>query len=329
MVDLDAARGAPTPGRRRSARRLERALLGAHRRGVRARPHRREPGRGPDLRLHAARSRRQDPDGLLLAVRDGEPRRDEGPVRPRLRERRRLGPARDRDPVARAHEPQPLPGGRDRLALPEPPRLAGGDGDRQDARLVRRSSTGWRRGWGGKLVEVPVGFKWFVPGLLDGTMGFGGEESAGASFLRRDGTVWTTDKDGIVMDLLALEMRARSRQGPGRAVPRARRRARRAGLRARRRAGDPGGEGRPQEALAGGGPRHRRWPASPSSRGSPARPATARRSAGSRWSPPNGLVRRAPVRDRGRLQDLRGELSRRGATSAGSSTRRRRSSPPR
>ncbi len=68
---------------------------------------------------------------------------------------------------------------------------------------------------GRTLVEVPVGFKWFVPGLLDGTMGFGGEESAGASFLRRDGTVWTTDKDGIVMDLLAIELRARTGKDPG------------------------------------------------------------------------------------------------------------------
>ena len=64
------------------------------------------------------------------------------------------------------------------------------------------------------LVEVPVGFKWFVPGLLDGSLGFGGEESAGASFLRRDGTVWTTDKDGIVMDLLAAEMLARTGRDP-------------------------------------------------------------------------------------------------------------------
>jgi phosphoglucomutase len=68
---------------------------------------------------------------------------------------------------------------------------------------------------GRRLVEVPVGFKWFVPGLLDGSLGFGGEESAGASFLRRDGTVWTTDKDGIVMDLLALEIRARAGKDPG------------------------------------------------------------------------------------------------------------------
>ena len=58
------------------------------------------------------------------------------------------------------------------------------------------------------LVEVPVGFKWFVPGLIDGAVGFGGEESAGASFLRTDGTVWSTDKDGLIMDLLAAEITA-------------------------------------------------------------------------------------------------------------------------
>jgi phosphoglucomutase len=67
-----------------------------------------------------------------------------------------------------------------------------------------------------KLVEVPVGFKWFVDGLLDGSFGFGGEESAGASFLRFDGTVWTSDKDGIIMDLLAAEITARTGKDPGR-----------------------------------------------------------------------------------------------------------------
>lgn len=61
---------------------------------------------------------------------------------------------------------------------------------------------------GRKLVEVPVGFKWFVPGLVDGSVGFGGEESAGASFLRHNGTVWSTDKDGIILDLLASEITA-------------------------------------------------------------------------------------------------------------------------
>jgi phosphoglucomutase len=68
---------------------------------------------------------------------------------------------------------------------------------------------------GRQLSEVPVGFKWFVPGLVDGSMGFGGEESAGASFLRKDGTVWTTDKDGIIMDLLAAEITATTGKDPG------------------------------------------------------------------------------------------------------------------
>ncbi|MFP4072023.1 MAG: phosphoglucomutase (alpha-D-glucose-1,6-bisphosphate-dependent) [Desulfovibrionales bacterium] len=67
---------------------------------------------------------------------------------------------------------------------------------------------------GRKLCEVPVGFKWFVDGLLDGSFGFGGEESAGASFLRKDGTVWTTDKDGIIMNLLAAEMTAKTGRDP-------------------------------------------------------------------------------------------------------------------
>jgi phosphoglucomutase len=61
---------------------------------------------------------------------------------------------------------------------------------------------------GRKLIEVPVGFKWFVPGLIDGSVGFGGEESAGASFLRRDGNAWSTDKDGLILALLASEITA-------------------------------------------------------------------------------------------------------------------------
>ena len=73
---------------------------------------------------------------------------------------------------------------------------------------------------GRKLVEVPVGFKWFSAGLLDGSLGFGGEESAGASFLRRDGSVWTTDKDGPVPGLLAAEITARTKQDPGEAYDR-------------------------------------------------------------------------------------------------------------
>ena len=68
---------------------------------------------------------------------------------------------------------------------------------------------------GRRLCEVPVGFKWFVPGLFDGSFCFGGEESAGASFLRRDGTVWATDKDGPIMNLLAAEITARTGKDPG------------------------------------------------------------------------------------------------------------------
>jgi phosphoglucomutase len=69
-------------------------------------------------------------------------------------------------------------------------------------------------GLGRRLVEVPVGFKWFVPGLLDGSVGFGGEESAGASFLRHDGSVWTTDKDGVLLALLASEIQAVTGRSP-------------------------------------------------------------------------------------------------------------------
>ncbi|MDO5495342.1 MAG: phosphoglucomutase (alpha-D-glucose-1,6-bisphosphate-dependent) [bacterium] len=76
--------------------------------------------------------------------------------------------------------------------------------------LIDRVATGMGR----TMVEVPVGFKWFVPGLLDGSFGFGGEESAGASFLRQDGTVWTTDKDGIILALLASEILAVTGKSP-------------------------------------------------------------------------------------------------------------------
>jgi len=97
-----------------------------------------------------------------------------------------------------------------------------------------RSRTGWRKdaaigktlvsssmidrvgaALGRRVAEVPVGFKWFVPGLVDGSFGFGGEESAGASFLRKDGTVWTTDKDGLILCLLAAEITAVTGKDPG------------------------------------------------------------------------------------------------------------------
>ena len=70
-------------------------------------------------------------------------------------------------------------------------------------------------GMGRRLIETPVGFKWFAPGLLDGSICFGGEESAGGSFLRKDGTVWVTDKDGILLNLLSAEMTSRRGKDPG------------------------------------------------------------------------------------------------------------------
>jgi len=77
--------------------------------------------------------------------------------------------------------------------------------------LIDRVAAGASR----RLVEVPVGFKWFVAGLADGSLGFGGEESAGASFLRMDGTTWTTDKDGLILGLLAAEITAVLSRDPG------------------------------------------------------------------------------------------------------------------
>jgi phosphoglucomutase len=79
------------------------------------------------------------------------------------------------------------------------------------SRLIDRVVGGLNR----KLWEVPVGFKWFTPGLFDGSCCFGGEESAGASFLRQNGTVWSTDKDGLILSLLAAEITARSGKDPG------------------------------------------------------------------------------------------------------------------
>ena len=96
---------------------------------------------------------------------------------------------------------------------------------------------------GRELKEVPVGFKWFAPGLFDGSLCFGGEESAGASFLRRDGTVWTTDKDGLILGLLAAEITARTGKDPGEHYRELTAAVRHAILHRGSSAGHPGGEG--------------------------------------------------------------------------------------
>ncbi len=105
---------------------------------------------------------------------------------------------------------------------------------------------------GRRVVEMPVGFKWFVDGLLGGTLGFAGEESAGASFLRHDGTVWTTDKDGILLDLLAAEITAVTGRDPGQLYAELDGAIREHGLRAYRRAGHRRGEGCARPAVASG-----------------------------------------------------------------------------
>ena len=135
---------------------------------------------------------------------------------------------------------------------------------------------------GKPMVEVPVGFKWFVPGLIDGSFGFGGEESAGASFLRRNGETWTTDKDGIILALLASEILASTERTPSEHYADLVAAARRAGVRPHRRA-------RPTAPRRPSSPRSRPttsprppWRASRSPPSSPRPPATAPRSAASR-----------------------------------------------
>ena len=147
-------------------------------------------------------------------------------------------------------------------------------------------------GLGRRLVEVPVGFKWFVDGLLDGSLGFGGEESAGASFLRRDGSAWSTDKDGLILCLLAAEMTARGGSDPGEVYRGLTRALRRPGLQARRRRryADPeGGAGEAVGRAGRGGRAGRR-----ADRGDPDRGARQRRAdRRSQGSGGERLVRRA------------------------------------
>ncbi len=138
---------------------------------------------------------------------------------------------------------------------------------------------------GRRLVEVPVGFKWFVDGLIDGSLGFGGEESAGASFLRLDGTPWSTDKDGILLALLAAEITANGRQGPGAYYEEL---TQRHGAPAYKRVDSPIDAERKAKLLQlepSRTSRRRRSRATRSPRCSPKLPATTRRSAVSRWSP--------------------------------------------
>ena len=157
---------------------------------------------------------------------------------------------------------------------------------------------------GKPMVEVPVGFKWFVPGLIDGSFGFGGEESAGASFLRMDGTTWTTDKDGIILALLASEILAKTGPLAEPALRRPGRPARRPGVRPHRRPRVPRAEGQARRTLPRRRHRHRagrRGDHRQAHRGT-RQPRQDRRPQGHHRL---RVVRRPPLRHRGRLQDLR------------------------
>ena len=315
--------------RRRPARRRERRLLGRRSPSATGSTSTivNDAGR-PDLPLRAARLGRQDPHGLLLAVRDGAAARAARPLRRRLRQRPRRRPPRDRHAGRRAAEPQPPPRGVHRATC-SAARRDWGAGRRRSARRSSRarSSTASPPTSAAALVEVPVGFKWFVDGLLDGTLGFGGEESAGASFLRRDGAPWSTDKDGLIPCLLAAEMTATTGDDPGelyaalterfgRAVlPAHRRRGRRRSRRPcsrklSRRAGRPASElaGEPITRGAHRGARQRR---------ADRRPEGRRRAR---------LVRRAARRAPRTSTRSTPRASRARSTSSGSSPRPRRSS---
>ena len=156
-------------------------------------------------------------------------------------------------PSAGLHEPEPLPRRGDRLPVPHATRVAAGRCRREDAASAARSSTASRPRSAGRSSRCRSASSGSSAACWTGRLGFGGEESAGASFLRLDGTVWTTDKDGLILDLLAAEITARTGKDPGAALPGARGALRHAVLLANRRAGDAGAEGGAGKPLAGRG----------------------------------------------------------------------------
>ena len=243
-------------------------VLGAHRRALRARPRRSSTRRvDPRFALHAARPRRQDPHGLLVARtrwRTWSSSRTAS-TSPSATTPTPTATASSRR--ARAHEPEPLPGRRDRLPLRAPP---GWPADAAVGKTLVSSSahrSRRRRARARRCVEVPVGFKWFVDGLLDGSLGFGGEESAGASLPAprrhasgrptRTASSWTCSPPRSPR--VTGEDPGAALRGPARRVRDARttrastRRRRRPRRRALKKLAPDGGDGR------------RRWPASRSS----------------------------------------------------------------
>jgi phosphoglucomutase len=200
---------------RRSNGRSLAAVLGTDQLRLRAGHRRRQYDHRPDLFVHDGRSRRQDSHGLFES-------RMRWPGWSALKDQYQVAFANDTDadrhgivtPIAGLMNPNHYLAVAIRYLLSTAP-----SGARTVAvgKTLVSSSMIDRvvKKLGRELREVPVGFKWFVPGLVDGSCCFGGEESAGASFLRLDGTVWTTDKDGPIMDLLAAEITARTGKDPG------------------------------------------------------------------------------------------------------------------
>ncbi len=197
----------------------------------------------PHVRVHDRRLGRADPDGPVVAVRDGPAGRAARPLRRRLRQRHRRGPSRDRCTGRRAPQPQPFPVG------------VGGLPVRGGTSVGARRSPSARRSCRARcsIVSRPTsvaacsrsrsGSSGSSPVCSTGRSGSAARRAPGASFLRRDGTVWSTDKDGMIPCLLAAEMTARTGRDPGQAYERADRTVRVTGLSADRCAGDTRAEG--------------------------------------------------------------------------------------
>ena len=254
-------RARPHQAGRRPDGRRQRPVLDPHRRALPSGSRGGQPDRRPAVRVHAARPRRQDPDGLLQPLRDGQPARAARSLRRRVRQRHRRRPPRHRHPGRGADEPQSLSRRRHRLPLHPPRRLAGARRGRQDAGVEHADRSRRRAPSGATSARSRSASSGSSPACCDGTLGFGGEESAGATFLRRDGRVWTTDKDGLILDLLAAEITAVTGKDPGAHYERLRETFGDAVLRARRRPRHARREGRARQARPRGGHAPRRWPA--------------------------------------------------------------------
>ena len=166
------------------------------------------------MAVHDAGHRRQDPDGLQFAQRDGVADRKIGDYQ--------IATGNDADsdrhgivtPDGGLMNPNHYLAVAIDYLYTHRPDWPGVHSGRQDRGQFVDHRPGGRRAWAASWSRCPSGFKWFVDGLISGTIGFGGEESAGASFLRRDGSVWTTDKDGIILALLASEILAETGSTP-------------------------------------------------------------------------------------------------------------------